>query len=178
MWICIHFLKLWYPWIEHWAPGNEKYHLDCHKEVTHPRGIAKPSNHITLPQIIVLLHSSMHCRNGEMVTAVNEWLCWWLFPASNIWFQQRFHNVGRKLWKLWQIKLLQHIVSMLPQNVVRKHLHNIMATFIHSFWLILCSTSAKQMPLTKCVNWINKYKKYFQNGRQNVPTTYQERCGM
>ena len=46
-----------------------------------------------------------------------------------------------------------------------------MPTSFH--WLILCTTSAKQMPLTKCE--INKH--IFQNGQQNIPTTYQERCG-
>ena len=50
-----------------------------------------------------------------------------------------------------------------------------MPTPVH--WLILCSTSAKQMPLTNVkIEEINT--NIFQNGRQNVPTTYQERCGI
>ena len=31
-------------------------------------------------------------------------------------------------------KSFKNYATMLPQNIVRKHLHNIMATFIHSFW--------------------------------------------
>ena len=41
-------------------------------------------------------------------------------------------------------------------------------------WLILCSTSAMQMPLTKCDNEINKYKyvsKWPKKRAHNVPRT-------
>ena len=59
-------------------------------------------------------------------------------PASNIWLQQRFHNAGRgKLWKrcigtlsccnIFQESFMS-VATTLPQNIVRKHHHNIMAT--------------------------------------------------
>ena len=55
------------------------------------------------------------------------------YPANNIWLQQRFHNVGEvgtlSCGNIFQ-ESIKYVAATLPQNVVRKHLHNFMATFI------------------------------------------------
>ena len=65
-------------------------------------------------------------------------------PANNIWLQQRFHNVGGKLWKRWQTKLLQNIPGKFQEcchNVDAKRckFNNVMETlFIHfdNVWVL------------------------------------------
>ena len=63
-----------------------------------------------------------------------------------------------------------HIIS---RHALEK---KVMPTPFH--WLILCSTSANKCPQRYVtIEYINNTKTN-QNGRQNVPTTYQERCGI
>ena len=51
------------------------------------------------------------------------------------------------------LEMFKNVSTMLPQNVVRKHLHNIMATFIH---------------VAKCYDIHNVVATYLQYGKIRV----------
>ena len=106
--------------------------------------------------------------------------------------RESYEDVGT--WSCCNVQeSFKNVATTLPQNA-RKHLHNIMATFIDNvevLWYSQCcgnlsaiwenprrkyqdmlkkkwcphhftsTTSAKQMPLTKCDDWRNKYQYFF-----------------
>ena len=76
------------------------------------------------PMCIVLTDMHLHAAIYFYWTQTNQQVDTWInhLPANNIWLQQRFHNVWGKLWKRWQIKLLQHIPGKFQERY-----HNVAA---------------------------------------------------
>ena len=71
-------------------------------------------------------------------------------------------NVGTlSCWNIFQ-ESFKNVATMLPQNVVRKHLHNIMAKFIH---------------VDKCYDIYNGVATFLQYGkiRENIRTCFRKR---
>ena len=115
-----HFGKKKFIWIwanndQIWLPRGKKSDFEQMFELTFSFCVQKAyykwrSNQID-SQITIYGCSNVSTALGESCENVGKLSC------CNI-FQENFKNVA----------------TMLPPNVVRKHLHNIMATFIHIFW--------------------------------------------